>query len=188
MTDSQSSGHQSSEDSECSGVELSMECDSMSSTGNVFQKGPNEQQLNRTGEVCLEEPKFSDSSSCAFSFEYLREDSLQDRRGCKDSYSDLSKYRHRTPRSAFSSVTNSRGCERRLLSPTVQWRELKNATEGPAIPRDFWTLRKPSAQATGLGLLTIGFAAQGSPNSERANPRASRPSQDKPRSASYSRY
>jgi hypothetical protein len=66
--------------SECSGVELSLENSPVSSSVNSIQVPINKKNASwrnkndQKGNLNLDEPLFSDSSSCDFSFEYLRED------------------------------------------------------------------------------------------------------------------
>lgn len=71
-----------SSDSECSGVELSLADNSKSLSNQSLRPddrhdvAKGKQKVNPKGNLDIDEPNFSDSSSCNFSFEYLREDNV----------------------------------------------------------------------------------------------------------------
>lgn len=117
-----------SSNSECSGVEMLLEDSSLSSSDRTI--GPNhlrgvaleKNKIHQKGNLDIDEPKFSDSSSCNFSFEYLREDCLEEF-PCENSpnYIDNLKSNNlQGCRSTNSFQTTLGSCKRRSQSPKIQ--------------------------------------------------------------------
>ena len=81
------SDSESCDDSECSGIELSLENSSDSSSKNSSsfncqnEVKPLKAKEKVKGDLRLDEPNFSDSSSCNFSFEYLHDDDMEEGAG-----------------------------------------------------------------------------------------------------------